>query len=379
MALSLALLAGAGLLARSLWNLRDVNLGFNSERALLAEIRLDPREFNAEQGLSFYQRLLDRVRSMPGIESASLTNNAPINRGRMQLPPVAAEGAEPQRKQDWLNADPNYISPEYFQTLGVRLLRGRDFDARDRAKSEPVAIVNQTLANKLWPDQEAVGRRMKFAGQNEAVTVIGVAPDMKYHALTEPPTYHYYLPIFQRYISGVTLQARTVGESLSMAAAVRAAVRETDTRVFVNEISTINGQIEVALSQPRMAATFSGLLAILGMALAAMGLSGVIAYSVSRRTREIGVRLALGARPQDILRLVVRQGMTLALAGAAFGLIASVALTRLMKSLLFGVTATDPLTLVAVAISLMSVALLASWIPARQATKTDPLTALRQE
>jgi putative ABC transport system permease protein len=177
----------------------------------------------------------------------------------------------------------------------------------------------------------------------------------------------------------MTLQARTVGEPLSMAAAVRAAVRETDPRVLVNEISTINGQIDVALSQPRMAATFSGLLAILVMALAAMGLSGVIAYSVSRRTREIGVRLALGARPQDVLRLVVRQGMTLALVGVAFGLIASVALTRLMKTLLFGVTATDPLTLVAVAISLMSVALLASWIPARRAAKVDPMTALRHE
>ncbi|MBO0857908.1 MAG: ABC transporter permease, partial [Chloracidobacterium sp.] len=348
-ALSLALLAGAGLLARSLWNLRNINLGFNSEHALLAAIRLDPREFNAEQGLNFYQRLLDRVRSMPGIESASLTNNVPINRVRMQSPPVAAEGAEPQRKQDWPSADPNYISPDYFRTLGVSLPRGRDFDARDRTKSEPVAIVNQTLANKLWPNQEAVGRRMKFAGQNEAVTVIGVAPDMKYHALTEPPTYHYYLPIFQRYIGGMTLQARTVGEPLSMAAAMRAAVRETDPRVLVNEISTINGQIDFALSQPRMAATFSGLLAILAMALAAMGLSGVIAYSVSRRTREIGVRLALGARPQDVLRLVVRQGMTLALVGVAFGLIASVALTRLMKTLLFGVTSTDPLTLVAVA------------------------------
>jgi len=292
---------------------------------------------------------------------------------------VAAEGAEPQRKQDWLNADPNYISSGYFRTLGVSLLRGRDFDARDHAKSEPVAIVNQTLANKLWPNQEAVGRRMRFAGQNDAVTVIGVAPDMKYHALTEPPTYHYYLPIFQRYIGGMTLQARTVGEPLSMAAAMRAAVRETDPRVLINEISTINGQIDVALSQPRMAATFSGLLAILAMALAAMGLSGVIAYSVLRRTREIGVRLALGARPQDVLRLVVKQGMTLAIVGVAFGLIASVALTRLMKTLLFGVTATDPLTLVAVAISLMSVALLASWIPARRAAKVDPMAALRRE
>jgi predicted permease len=377
--LSLALLAGAGLLSRSLWNLRDINPGFNSERALLAGISLDPREFTTEQGLSVYQRLLERARALPGVEAASLTKNVPISMGRMKLPPVAAEGSEPQREQDWLNADPDYISPGYFRTLGVGLLRGRDFDARDHVKAEPVVIINQTLANKLWPNQEAVGRRMKFAGQSGAVTVIGIAPDMKYRALTEPPTHYYYLPLFQRYMGSMTLQVRTVGEPLSMAAAVRAAVRETDPRALINEISTINGQIEIALSQPRMTATFSGLLAMLALALAAIGLSGVISYSVSRRTREIGVRMALGARPQDVLRLVVRQGMTLALAGIALGLVASVALTRLMKSLLFGVSATDPLTFAAVAASLMAVALLACWIPARRAAKVDPMIALRTE
>lgn len=374
-ALSLTLLVGAGLLARSLWNMRDINLGFNSERVLLAEIGLDPREFNSEQGLSFYQRLLDRVRALPGVEIASLTKNAPISMGRMKLPPVAAEG----REQDSINADPNYISPGYFRTIGVGLLRGRDFDAHEQAKTEPVVIVNQTLADKLWPNQEAVGRRMKFAGQSGAVTVIGVAPDMKYRSLTEPPTYYYYLPVFQRYIGSMTLQVRTTGEPTSMAAAVRAAARETDPRVGVNEIGTINGQIEIALSQPRMAATFSGLLALIAMALAAIGLSGVIAHSVSRRTREIGVRMALGARPQDVLRLVVRQGMTLAGAGVASGLIASVALTRLLKTLLFGVSATDPSTFVMVAASLMVVALLACWIPARRVTKVDPMMALRRE
>ncbi|HEY6402948.1 MAG TPA: ADOP family duplicated permease, partial [Blastocatellia bacterium] len=378
-ALSLAMLAGAGLLARSLWNLRDVNPGFDSERALLADINLDPREFTTEQGLSFYQRLLDRAQALPGVEAASLTKNVPISMGRMTLSPVAAEGSEPQREQDWLDADPDYISPGYFQTLGVGLLRGRDFDGRDRAKSEPVVIINQTLANKLWPNQEAIGRRMKFAGRSDAVTVIGVAPDMKYRALTEAPRSYYYLPVFQRYMGLMTLQIRTAGDPLGMAAAVRAAVRETDARVFINEIRTINSQIEVALSQPRMAAAFSGLLAMLALALAATGLSGVMAYSVSRRTRELGVRMALGARPQDVLRLVVRQGMTLALAGMALGLIASVALTRLTKSLLFHVSATDPLTFVTVALSLMAVALVACWIPARRATKVDPMIALRCE
>ena len=378
-ALSVALLLGAGLLARSLWNLRDINPGFNPERVLLAEISLDPREFTTERGLSYYQRLLDRVRALPGVDAASLTKNVPISMGRMKLPPVAAEGAEPQREQDWLNADPDYVSPGYFRTLGVSLMRGRDFDARDQAKAEPVVIVNQTLANKLWPNQEAVGRRMKFAGQRDVVTVIGVAPDMKYRALADKAAPYYYLPVFQRYMGSITMQARTTGEPLSMAAAVRAAARETDPQVFINEISTINRQINLALSQPRMAATFSGLLALLALLLAAMGLSGMIAYSVSRRTREIGIRMALGARPRDVQRLVVRQGMTLALAGVALGLIASAALSRLMKTLLFGVSANDPLTFVVIALSMMVVALLACYIPARRATKVDPMVALRTE
>jgi putative ABC transport system permease protein len=374
-ALSLALLLGAGLLSRSLWKLREINPGFNSERVMLGELNLDPRDFSPERGMDFYRRLLDRVRALPGVEAASLVKNAPIGMGRMKLPPVAAEG----REQDLLIADPNYISPDYFQTLGVRLTRGRDFDARDQANAERVVIVNQFLADRLWPNQDPIGRRMIFAERRDPVTVIGVAPVMKYRALTDPPTPYYYLPVFQRYLGSMTLQVRTAGESMGMAPAVRAATREIDPQVFLGEISSIDKQIQLALSQPRMAATFSGVLGLVALLLAAMGLSGVIAYSVSRRTREIGVRMALGARPRDVLTQVVRQGMTLVVFGAALGSIGSVSLIRLMRSLLFGVGLSDPTTFVGIPLLFIVVAAFACYFPARRAAKVDPMIALRYE
>jgi predicted permease len=374
-ALSLTLLLGAGLLARSLWKLREINPGFNSERVMLADLDLDPREFSPEQGMRFYQRLLERVRALPGVESASLVKNAPISMGRMTMPPVAAEG----REGDSLAAEPGYISPGYFQTLGVRLTRGRDFDARDRGDAERVVIVNQLLADRLWPNQDAIGRRMTFVGQRVPLTVIGVAPVMKYHALSESPTPYYYFPLFQRYLGSMMLQVRTAGEPIALGPAVRAATRETDPRVFPGEIGSVDKQIDLALSQPRMAATFSVMLGIVALTLAAMGLSGVIAYSVSRRTREIGVRMALGARPQDVLRLVVRQGMTLTLIGVSLGLILSLALTRLLKTLLFGVGVIDPATFIAVPLLLILVVLVACYAPARRAARVSPLVALRHD
>ncbi|MGH9936800.1 MAG: FtsX-like permease family protein, partial [Blastocatellia bacterium] len=378
-ALSLALLVGAGLLTRSLWNLRGIETGYQTDRVLLARFDLDPREFTAERGLDFYQRLLDRARSLPGVEMASLTKNVPINPLRMKRPPVAAEGAEPQRDEDWLDAQPDFISPSYFQTLGVRLLDGRDFDGRDTAAAPRVVIVNQTLARRLWPGQAAVGRRLKIAEEREPYTVIALAPNLKYRALTEAPPPYYYLPLAQNYLGEMTLQARTTTEPLSLAAALRQTARELNANAFVQEISTLDGQIAQALYQPRMTALSAGILGLLALTLSAAGLFSVIAYSVTRRTREIGVRMALGARAGDVLRLVLKQGMTLSLAGIGIGALIAMALTRVMRSLLFGVSATDPLTFALVASLLALVALLACYLPARKAAKVDPLAALRQE
>jgi predicted permease len=378
-ALSLALLAGAGLLARSLWNLRNIETGYRIDRVLLAQFDLDPREFTSERGLGFYQQLLDRVRALPGVETASLTKNVPINPLRMKKPPIAAEGADSQREEDWLNAEPDFISPGYFETLGIRLLAGRDFDGRDAIQAPRVVIVNQTLAERLWPHQSAVGERMKIAGEQQPYTVIAVAPNLKYRALTESPPPYYYLPLAQNYLREMTLQVRTTTQPLALATALRQTAREIDASAFIREISTLDGQVAQALSQPSLTALSAGLLALLALALAATGLYSVMAYSVIRRTREIGIRLALGAQTQDVLQLVLKQGLSLALAGVGAGLLIALALLRMMRGLLFGVNATDPLTLVVVALLLLMVALLSCWIPARRAAKVDPMLALRHD
>jgi predicted permease len=378
-ALSLVLLLGAGLLVRSLWNLRQVQTGYQTDRVLLAHFDLDPREFTAERGLRFYQELLDRTRALPGVETASLTKSIPINRVRMKRPPVAAEGAEPPREKDWLEAEPNFISAGYFETLGIRLLGGRDFTGHDTSTAPRVVIINQLLAQKLWPQRSAVGRRMKIAASPEAYTVIAVAPDLKYHALTEAATPYYYLPLSQNYLREMTLQVRTRIEPLSLAAAIRQTAREINTDALVRSIDTLDGQMGQALSQPRLTALSASILGLLALVLAATGLYSVMAYSVTRRTQEIGIRRALGAQATDVLRLVIKQGMSLALFGVGLGVPLALALTRLMQSQLFGVSAYDLPTVIAIATLLSLAALVACWIPARRATNVNPLEALRCE
>ena len=377
-ALSLVLLFVAVLLTRSLWNQRTVETGYQTDRVLLARFDLDPRQFTASQGLDFYQQLLDRTRALPGVEMASLTKNVPINRLRMKKPPVAGEGVDTERTENLLQAEPDFISPGYFQTLGVRLLDGREFDARDTEASLRVVIVNQTLARRLWPGRSALGQRLKIAGEEPHYTVIAVAPDLKYRALIEAPQPYYYLPLAQHYLREMTLQVRTTTTPLALATSLRQTARAINANAFIQEISTLDGQIAQALAQPRLTAWSASLLGLLALALAATGLYSVMAYAVSRRTQEIGIRMALGAQNGKVLRLVVKQGMTLALAGIVCGLPMALASTRVMRSLLYGVSVTDPLTLILLPILLLVIALLACWIPAQRAAKVDPLVALRQ-
>jgi predicted permease len=379
LALSLSLLVGAGLLVRSLWNLCHIETGYQTDRVLLAQFDLDPREFTPEQGLAFYQQLVNRVRALPGVETASLTKNIPINPLRMKRPPVAAENAEPSREEDQLNADPDFISPGYFQTLGIRLLDGRDFDERDTGHSPRVVIINRMLAERLWPGISPVGKRLKIGSEREAYTVIAVAPNLKYRALTENTPAYYYLPLAQNYLREMTLQMRTTGEPLALAATLRQTVRELNPDAFVREVATLDRQVTEALAQPRMTAVFAVLIGGLALALASTGLYSVIAYSVVQRTREIGIRLALGATRSDVLRLIVKRGMTLAAIGVGVGLPVTIFLTRAINGLLYDVKSSDPLTLMAIATLLLMVALLATYLPARRATRVDPLIALRNE
>ncbi len=378
-ALALALLAGSGLLVRSLWQLRAIDPGFNPDQVLLVGLDLDPRDYDDVKTLAFYRQALERVAALPGIEAVSLTHNVPLSIVGNSPRPVEAEDAPAQREQDRVQASPDFVSPGYFRTLGMRLTGGREFGVQDVPGAPPTVIINQTLARRLWPDQDAVGRRIKVAREKEPLTVIGVAPDIKYRSLLDTPKPYFYLPLFQQLNSSATLQARTSYDPMLSVSAVRQALREVDRNVFIGEASTINGQIEAALSQTRLIVTFAGLLGGITLLLAMTGLYGLMTYSVTRRTQELGIRMALGARPADVLHLVLRQGLKLALAGVAAGLVVTVALTRLMASLLYGVSATDPITLVMTAVLLTCVAALACYLPARRATRINPLDALRRD
>jgi predicted permease len=378
MALALALIAGTGLLIRSLWRMRAIDPGFNADRVLLVRLDLDPRDFDDAKTLAFYRQALERVAALPGIEAVSLANNVPLSIVGITPRPVEAEDAPAQREQDRVPASPDYVSPGYFRTLGIRLTTGREFGVLDSKGAPLTVIINQTLARRLWPDQDAVGRRIKVAREKEPLTVIGVAPDVKYRSLLDTPKPYFYLPLFQQSNSwGATLQARTTDDPMLFVSAVRHALREVDRKAFIGEVSTINGQIEAALSQTRLTAMFAGLLGGVTLVLAMTGLYGLITYSVTQRAQELGIRMALGARPADVFYLVLRQGLRLALAGVAVGLVVTLALTRLMASFLYGVSATDPITLVVTAISLTCVAALACYLPARRATMVNPLDALR--
>jgi predicted lysophospholipase L1 biosynthesis ABC-type transport system permease subunit len=245
--------------------------------------------------------------------------------------------------------------------------------------SPRVVIVNETLARRLWPQRSALGQQMKIAGEQTPYAVVAVAPDLKYRALTEATPPYYYLPLAQHYMREMTLQLRTTTEPLGLAAPLRQTARELNANAFVREISTLAGQLAQALAPPRLLARAAGLVGLLALALAATGLYSVLAYSVTRRTQEIGIRMALGARASDVLRLIVKQGLVWALFGVGFGLLIALALTQVLRSLLFGVSATDPLVFVTVSALLALVVLVACWLPARRATRIDPLLALRHE
>jgi putative ABC transport system permease protein len=378
-ALALALLTGTGLLVRSLWRIRAIDPGFDSNKVLLIGLDLDPREYDDAKKVAFYRRALERVSELPGIEAASLTNNVPLSMVGFAPRSVEAEDAPAQRVQDRVPASPDYVSPGYFRTLGIRLASGREFNDYDSKGAPPTVIINQTLARRLWPDQDALGRRIKITSEKDPLTVIGIAPDVKYRSLLDASKPYFYLPLYQKLNYWTTLQARTADDPMLFVNSVRQALRDIDSNVFISDVSTINGQIDAALAQTRMTATFAGLLGGIALLLALTGLYGLMAYSVTQRTQELGIRMALGARPADVLYLVLRQGLKLALTGVAAGLVITFALTRLMTSLLYGVSATDPLTLIMTATSLACIAALACYLPARRATRVNPLEALRHD
>ncbi len=376
-AVSLVLLVGAGLFIRSLMQARKVNPGFDPERALLLSMDLFPNGYDEKRGAEFYRQLVAHVAALPGVESASLSSQVPPTLLGGSSSSYEIEGYVP-RADELINIEYEVIAPRYFQTMRIPLIRGREFGEADQAQSAPVVIVNETMARRYWAGQSPVGRRLRY-GDGKWRTVIGVARDVKYSGATEPAQPWIYHPLDQRYRSGMTLVLRTAGDPWQALTGLRGAVRALDATLPVFDEKTLASHSGVSLFLDRMAVAFLGAFGLLALALAAIGLYGVMAYSVVQRTREIGIRMALGAQTNDVLKLVIGQGMTLTLTGVALGLLGAFALTRLMKNLLFGVSATDPLTFVMIASLLTAVALLACWIPARRAAKVDPMVCLRCE
>jgi len=377
--LSVVLLVGAGLFIRSLQSANTIDPGFGVERALTVPINLGLLRYQEAEGEDFYRNLLARVEAQPGVERASLVRFAQLGFSYAQFQ-VFAEGRDGGQSDEGISTGFNVVGPNYFKTMETPLSRGRDFAEADRKGAPGVVVLNETLAATLWPGEDALGKRVSVNGrEGPFLEVVGVARDGKYRSLGEPPHPYIYQPLLQSYDPKMTLVVRTTGEPQSVSAAVREQIRALDANLPIADVKTLRDHLDLSLFPSRLAAWTLGGFGVLALLLAAIGIYGVVSYSVAQRTREIGVRMALGAREKDVLGLVLGQGVFVIGVGLALGLLLAAAATRAIAGFLYGVGATDPVTFVGVPLLLGFVALGASYIPARRATKVDPLVALRYE
>jgi len=380
-ALALTLLAGAGLLIRSFWKLQQTDPGFNAERVLTASLSLPGARYgDAPKVAAFQQRLLERLAALPGAQSAGLTSDLPWT-GYDENAGFAIEG-KTFPPNDGPSARYHFVSSDYFRTIGVPLIAGRFFNADDRRDAQPVSLINRAMAERYWPGASAVGKRFTFSSQpkeGDWFTVVGVVGDVKDFPHSPAAAPAFYWAMMQQTPRQIILAVRSSADPLNLVEAVRGEVRALDKELPLADAQTLETIAATAVAGRRFTLWLVGLFALAAMALAAIGIYSVLSYLVAQRTHEIGLRMALGAQLGDVLKLVVRQGMTLVLTGLAAGITAAIALTRLIKGLLFEVSATDPLAFAMAAALLALVALLACYIPARRATKVDPMVALRYE
>jgi len=377
LALSLVLLVGAALFVRSLQRALSFDPGFVAQNLLIASMETRGASLNKQQGQAFYQQTVERIGSLPGAQSVTLVRIAPISGGG-QRRGVTLEGYQPQPNED-TELNTNVIGLNYFNTMGIPLVAGRDFNAQDREGSPPVVIVNEELARRYYGGN-AIGKRLRIGGSDASFSeIVGVARTARYRNLREQPLPFIYIPLGQEYQAGMTLMVRTAGEPAALVGPLRNEMRSLNRDVPVFSVQTMTERIGGQLAADRMIAVLLSIFGGGALLLAAIGIYGVMGYSVAQRTHEIGIRIALGADQREILKLIVRQGMVLIAIGAGLGLLLALAATRVLKSLLFDVSATDPFTFAVVVPLLIAVALLACYLPARRATKVDPLVALRYE
>lgn len=374
--LATVLLIAAGLLLRSLHKAERAGPGFNTNQLTIAAFDLSGNGYSDDRAVDYYDRLLERIRAYPGIESASLERFVPLWFTGRGYSTARIEGQTPKPNED-MGIDFNVVGPGYFRVAQIPLISGRDFAEQDRAGAPKVVIVNRSMANRFWPARDATGHRVLIWGDWR--TVVGVVPDIKYHRMNEPPESFIYIPQLQADGTDANILVRSQLPAAAVIGDIRAAAKSLDSKVQPLETDTLDELLKLSMFANRTAASLATVLGVLGISLAALGIYGVLSYGVNQRIREIGIRIALGAQRNHVLRLVVGRGLRLAVLGATAGVIAASALTRWMGSMLFGVTATDPLTFAVVLLIVTVTAALAAYIPARRAMRVDPIVALRYE
>ncbi|MEA2562154.1 MAG: putative transport system permease protein [Acidobacteriota bacterium] len=378
MALAVLLVIGAGLAVKSLWRLFAVDPGFDSRNALVTTFNIPSSRYpERPQYQAFYAQVLERAAHLPGVTAAGAIQSLPLidQGGEKDILTIQGRPAPPPGQEPI--AIFNTIGGDYFGAMGIRLLRGRKFTGADGPESPPVAIINQTLARQHWPEQNPVGQ-MLLSGETQ-IQIVGVVGDVRNAGLAKPSEPEVYLPHSQRPRRGVALVVRTVSDPALLAGAVRGAIREMDPSQPITEIATLEQILSESVTPQRFLALLLSIFSAMALILAGLGIYGVLSFVASQRTREVGIRIAMGADRRDILRLIIGQGVGVALLGVVLGLAASLALTRVLASLLYEVSPTDAATFSAVAAVLVMVALLASYIPARRAAGTNPMITLRQE
>ena len=386
-AIAMVLLVGAGLLMRSFWHLQAVEVGFNAENLLTARVWLprpnDPANgvyLKPENRVAFYREVLRRVQSLPGVQKAAIANQVPLGGFN---PPLffEIEGREYSGKSIRPLAQSFLVSPGYFDTLGIPVVRGRTFNEFDRDSSEPVVVLNESAARTYWKDEDPVGKRMRtgFGPQARWATIIGIVGDVRNRRLEESAPPQMYRTLEQ--VSNLTLAifVRGNANSAALGDAIAREVRAVDPNLPLYTVRTMEQLLSGAVAQRQFLMRILAIFAVAAVGLALLGIYGVISFSVAQRTREIGIRMALGARREDVVGMVIRQGMGMTAVGLAAGLAGAIALAQLIKTQLYGIAPSDPATLAAVAVLLAVVAVIAALLPARRASRIDPMVALRHE
>jgi macrolide transport system ATP-binding/permease protein len=375
-AVCLVLLVGATLFIRSLQAAQHIKPGFDPDGLLIASIDLFPNGYTPDTGRQFHRRLNEALTAVPGVQSFALGRYVPLGLAGSSSTTVSVVGYTPQANEI-VNVMYNLVGPRYFETMRIPLASGREFSAQDTRESENVIIVNETMAKRYWAGREALGGTVRMG--KEDYRVVAVAKDIKYFQIAEEPLPYMYLPLEQSYASMAVLHVRSTGAPGPLLTSVRNVVRSLDPNLPIFDARTVQEHLKTAVFAQRMGANLLGAMGVLAILLAAIGLYGVIAYAVSQRTQEMGIRLALGAAPRDLLRMVLRHGLVLTVSGLLIGLSLSLVVSGFMRSLLPGIAPRDPITFIAVPLVLIAVATIAALIPARRAGAVDPVVALRYE